>query len=53
MERKLLKVQKTGRPKKSGKRLSDEQKSKIIRMLIDTAPEQLKFKFALFGQEKL
>ena len=44
---KALKVQKTGRPKKSGKRLSDEQESRIISMLIDTTPEQLKFKFAL------
>lgn len=48
---KALKVQKTGRPKKSGKRLSDEQESQIIRMLIDTTPEQLKFKFALWTRE--
>ena len=48
---KALKVQKTGRPKKSGKRLSDEQESRIIRMLIDTTPEQLKFKFALWTRE--
>ncbi|MGE3593520.1 MAG: transposase, partial [Arcobacter sp.] len=48
---KALKVQKTGRPKKSGKRLSDEQESKIIRMLIDTNPQQLQFKFALWTRE--
>ena len=48
---KALKVQKTGRPKKSGKRLSDEQESRIISMLIDTTPEQLKFKFALWTRE--
>lgn len=48
---KALKVQKTGRPKKSGKRLSDEQEQKIIRMLIDTTPQQLKFKFALWTRE--
>ena len=48
---KALKVQKTGRPKKSGKKLSDEQESQIIRMLIDTTPEQLKFKFALWTRE--
>ena len=33
------------------KRLSDEQESRIIRMLIDTTPEQLKFKFALWTRE--
>ena len=48
---KALKVQKTGRPKKSGKRLSDEQEAKIIRMLIDTNPQQLQFKFALWTRE--
>lgn len=49
--KKSLKVQKVGRPKKSGKRLSDEQESKIIKMLVDTTPQQLKFKFALWTRE--
>ena len=40
-----------GRPKNVGKTLSDEQESKIIRMLIDTTPQQLKFKFALWTRE--
>lgn len=48
---KALKVKKTGRPKNVGKKLSDEQEAKIIRMLIDTTPEQLKFKFALWTIE--
>ena len=48
---KALKVKKTGRPKNVGKKLSDEQEAKIIRMLIDTTPEQLKFKFALWTRE--
>jgi len=47
----VFKVKNAGRPKKSGKRLSDEQEAKIIRMLIDTDPQQLKFKFALWTRE--
>ena len=47
----VFKVKNAGRPKKSGKRLSDEQEQRIIRMLIDTTPEQLKFKFALWTRE--
>ena len=47
----VFKVKSAGRPKKSGKRLSDEQEAKIIRMLIDTNPQQLQFKFALWTRE--
>jgi len=49
--KKALKVQKTGRPKNTGKTLSDEQEKRIIRQLIDTTPQQLKFKFALWTRE--
>src|SRR5574344_1281526 len=48
---KALKVQKTGRPKKNGKRLRDEKESTIISMLIDTTPEQLKWKYAIWTSE--
>lgn len=46
-----LKSAKRGRPKKVGKRLSDEQESSIIRLLIDKNPKQLQFKFALWTRE--
>ncbi len=48
---KLFKVKNAGRPKKSGKILSDEEEQKIIRLLIDKNPQQLKFKFALWTRE--
>lgn len=46
-----IKVKKVGRPKNAGKTLSDEQEQHIIRQLIDTTPQQLKFKFALWTRE--
>ncbi len=46
-----LKVKQVGRPKKVGKRLTDEEEQKIIRRLIDNNPKQLQFKFALWTRE--
>ena len=49
---KAIKVKKSGRPKNVGKTLSDEQESKIIRLLIDKNP--LNYNLNLhYGQEKL
>mgnify|MGYP000010510613 CR=1 FL=1 len=49
--KKVFKVKSAGRPKNVGKTLSDEQEQRIIRQLIDTNPQQLKFKFALWTRE--
>jgi transposase len=49
--KKAIVVKKTGRPKNTGKTLSDKQEQRIIRQLIDTTPQQLKFKFALWTRE--
>ena len=48
---KAIKVKKVGRPKNTGKTLTNEQEQKIIRKLVDTTPQQLKFKFALWTRE--
>jgi len=52
-DKKLIVVGKRGRAKGACKKLNDEQESKIIRMLIDTTPEQLKFAFALWTREAI
>lgn len=49
--KKAIKVKQVGRPKNTGKTLTDEQERQIIRQLIDTTPQQLKFKFALWTRE--
>lgn len=49
--KKGITVGKRGRRSGDQKKLLPEQESKIIRMLIDTTPQQLKFKFALWTRE--
>jgi len=49
--KKAIKIAKRGRSKGANKTLSNEQEEKIIRKLIDTKPEQLQFRFALWTRE--
>ena len=46
-----LKPKKAGRPKESGRKLSKEQESHIVSLLIEKNPQQLQFKFALWTRE--
>ena len=48
---KIFEVKSAGCPKGTNKRLTPEQEKKIIQKLIDTNPQQLKFKFALWTRE--
>lgn len=49
--KKGISIGQRGRKKGANKSLSDEQERHIIRQLIDTTPQQLKFKFALWTRE--
>jgi transposase len=49
--KKALDIGQRGRRVGDKKRLTPEQEKKIIQKLIDTTPEQLKFKFALWTRE--
>jgi len=48
---KALKPKRAGRPKESGRKLSKEQESHIVGLLIAKNPQQLQFKFALWTRE--
>lgn len=49
--KKSFQVKSAGCPKGTNKKLTPEEESRIIRLLIDTTPQQLKFKFALWTRE--
>ena len=49
--KKGISIGQRGRRTGANKSLSADQEARIIRMLIDTTPEQLKFKFALWTRE--
>ena len=46
-----IKIQKRGRNKGSGCRLSPDQEAIVRKMLIDKTPDQLKFPFALWSRD--
>ena len=48
---KALKIKNRGVQKGTGAKLSKEQEQQIIRLIIDTNPQQLQFKFALWTRE--
>jgi len=48
-----LKVRKDGRPKGSKKALSPQQERRIISLLVEKNPKELKFKFALWTRESV
>jgi transposase len=47
----VFKVKSAGRPKKAGKRLSDGQEERIVKMPVTGNPSQLQFRFALWTRE--
>ena len=51
--KRALKPRKVGRPKGSKKALSPEQEKRIIALLVEKNPKELKFKFALWTRESV
>jgi len=50
-DKKEILIKKRGRNKGDGKKLTQEEEQRIIRLLIDKTPKQLQFKFALWTRE--